>query len=79
MKKASKAELLEEIKNLKEANRVLVRGGLEFQRRFESAYKLMNRIQGLNDHTLWLELQEFLDQYEIINYPVYGLKVIPKR
>lgn len=80
-----KTELQAEIDRLKEqvnilqgSNDALIQAGLIFQRRFESAYGLLQKLPGCQSHPLWLEIQDFLGQYEVVQHPTYGRKVLPK-
>jgi hypothetical protein len=72
------AELRAEIAQLNEMKQILISGGLEYQKRFLTAYKLLDKITGMNNHVIWLEIQDFLKLYEVIQHPTYGEKVIPK-
>lgn len=80
-----KAELQTEIDRLKErlndaqnANNSLIQAGLIYQRRFEAAFDLLKKLPGCQSHPLWLEIQDFLGQYEVVQHPTYGRRVWPK-
>lgn len=83
-KMTEKSELLEEIQALKESASVLIEAGVQYQKSFETAYKLLTLTCGrspdfeLREPELNKEIDDLLDQYELVHYPAYGLKVIPK-
>lgn len=71
-------KLREDLAQLNAAYRISISQGLEYQRRFNNAYMMLSKITGLNNHVVWLEIQDYLKTYNVIHHPVYGKMAVLK-
>lgn len=72
------AELQRQLEITKQAFDASIQGGLEFKRRHEEAYFLLKSIDGINSHPKWLEVQEYIKRFTVIDTPAFGKMVIPR-